>query len=364
MKVTLGAALICVLVVAALVIPGASAVAPVSLGRATPFAVLAGAGITNTGATTIVGDVGSHPTASMTGFDSVILTGENHGNDAVAGGAKDDFLAAYVAARDRTGGMPVGDLGGLTLVPGVYTDDNAPDSMALTGTLTLDGQNDPNAVFIFQSGSTLLLSANSIVVLVHGAQACNIFWQVTSSATLETGAHLEGTIMALASITLGTGASIHGAALATTGSVTMSSNQVLLDPCDSPATTTSSPTSSTSASTTSSPSQTTTSSPSQTTTSSPSQTTTSSPSQTTTSSPTQTTTSSPTQSETETQSPSLTTSDSQTPPPPPSGTTPPPGTTTSQGPTTEVPFFPSTIATVLAAVAAVGGALLVIRRRL
>lgn len=225
--------LLATLVPLALLAPAVNAADVVVMGSADTFAVLAGAGITNTGTTTIRGDVGSHPTASQTGFETVTVTGTNHHDDAVTAAAKADLLVAYNDARDRTGGTPVvgGELGGLTLGPGVYADDGAPDALTITGTLTLDGGGDPSSVFIFQSGSTLITATGSNVVLVNGAQSCNIFWQVTSSATLGSGSHLEGNVLALVSITVGTGATIDGSALAIDGAVTLAGNTIQDVPC-------------------------------------------------------------------------------------------------------------------------------------
>ncbi len=214
--------------------------ATVELAQADGFAILAGAGITNIGSTTVAGDVGSHPTPAQTGFgpgaDSVTLTppSANQFDGPATQSAKSALVTAYNDAQGRTGGIPVagGDLGGLILTPGVYTDSDAPDSLAITGTLTLNGLDDPNSVFIFQSGSTLVTASGSKVVLTRGAQACNIFWQATSSATLGTDSHLEGTILALTSITLDTGATIDGRALARNGAVTLHNNTIQRVPCD------------------------------------------------------------------------------------------------------------------------------------
>lgn len=241
------------------------------LGTAEAFAILAGAGITNTGSTTVVGDIGTHPTPAQTGFgpgaDSVTQTGTNHGDDAVTASAKVALVAAYDDAANRTPATPIpsGELGGLTLVPGVYADDNQPDSLAITGTLVLDGLNDTGSLFIFQSGSTLTLATGSNVMLINGAQECNVFWQVTSSATLNAASHLEGTILALTSISLLNGASIDGRALARNGAVTMDANTIRNVPCSTPPppptnSTPNSTTSSTSTSSTPAPSSNTTSS--------------------------------------------------------------------------------------------------------
>ncbi|MEK6976242.1 MAG: ice-binding family protein [Candidatus Thermoplasmatota archaeon] len=215
---------------------------PPDLGAAGSFAVLAGSGITNTGTTSITGDVGSHPTPAQTGFETVTLVGMNHHDDVTTQQAKVDLAAAYEDARDRTGSAPVGDLGGQTLVPGVYRDDDAPDSMAITGTVTLDGLGDPGSVFIFQSGSTLVTASASAVVLTNGTQACNVFWQITSSATLGTDSQFAGTILALTDITLDTGATVTGRILARNGAVTLDNNTIVHTSCLS-STTSSAPTS-------------------------------------------------------------------------------------------------------------------------
>ncbi|HSI20437.1 MAG TPA: ice-binding family protein [Verrucomicrobiae bacterium] len=206
----------------------------VDLGTAASFAVLAGSGITNTGPTTITGDIGTLPTPTITGLGSITLNGTNHAGDDTTFGAKADLTSAYADALLRTPTTiygPIFDLGGLTLGAGVYND---PTSFGLTGTLTLDAMGDPNAVWIFQAGSTLITAANSAVVLTGGAQASNIFWQVGSSATLGTGTDFAGTILALQSITLTTGATIEGRALALNAAVTMDTNTITVVPVPEP----------------------------------------------------------------------------------------------------------------------------------
>ncbi|MGI5212303.1 ice-binding family protein [Plantactinospora sp. CA-290183] len=159
-------------------------------------------------------DLGVHPGSTATGFPPGVVLGEIHLADAVALQAKNDLTTAYNDAAGRTPftNLPA-ELGGLTLTEGVYRIGAA----QLTGTLTLDAQNNPAAVFIFQIASTLTTASNSSVVLVNGASACNVYWQVGSSATLGTGTDFVGNILAQTSITLNTGADLQGRALAQTG---------------------------------------------------------------------------------------------------------------------------------------------------
>lgn len=202
----------------------------VNLFTADGFAVLSGAGITNTGATTITGDVGTHPTTTETGFGSVTITGTNHTGDAVTQGAKTDLVKAYDNAAGQGPTTPVvADLGGQTLSPGVY---NSGSSIGLTGTLTLDAAGDKNAVFIFQAGSTLTTAPSSRVSLINGAQECNVFWQIGSSATLDTSTSFVGNIMALTTITLNSGATVVGRVLARNGAVTLDTNTITKATCE------------------------------------------------------------------------------------------------------------------------------------
>ena len=225
-------------VVALLLLPGLRAdAAPstVGLGTATSFAVLAGAGITNTGPTSITGDTGTFPTTSETGFGSVTQIGTDHAGDTVTQQAKTDLVTAYnsaAAASPTTTG--VGDLVGLTLTTGVYRG----GALSNSGALTLDAQGNPDAVFIFQASSTLITSPASVVNLVNGAQACNVFWQVGSSATLGTTSTMVGTVMALTSISATTGATIQGRLLARDGAVTLDTNTITNTACAAPTATT------------------------------------------------------------------------------------------------------------------------------
>ncbi len=192
----------------------------VGLGTAAPFAVLAGTpAITNTGPSTITGNVGIAPALAVTGFPPGNVVGATHMGDAIAIKAQSDLTTAYTDAAGRSVTATHGTLGGLTLIGGVYTAGGA--TLDLTGTLTLDGQNDPNSVWIFQATSDLVTASSSTVNLVNGASACNVFWQVTSSATLGSGSTFVGTIMALTSITMASGVSLDGRALARNGEVTL-----------------------------------------------------------------------------------------------------------------------------------------------
>src|SRR5487761_469108 len=165
--------------------PAVAATAPVGLGTAASFAVLAGTTVTNTGPSIISGDLGVSPGTAVTGFPPGIVTGGTiHEADGVAGGAQSDLTTAYNDAAGRSGTAVPAFIGaGQTLAPGVY---KASSSLDVGGSLTLDAGGDPNAVFIFQAPSTLVTDSASNVILTNGAQACNVFWQVGSSATLGT----------------------------------------------------------------------------------------------------------------------------------------------------------------------------------
>jgi serine protease AprX len=199
------------------------------LGTAESFAILAGTTVTNTGPSTINGNLGLSPGTAVTGFGPGRVTGTAYAADAIALKAQSDLTTAYDDAAARTPAVPApADLGGLTLTPGVYR--NA-SSLGLTGALTLDAQGDPNAVFVLQAGSTLTTGSASQVRLVNGAQACNVFWKVGSSATLGTGTVLAGNILALTSISINDGVTLQGRALARNGAVTLINDAITAAHC-------------------------------------------------------------------------------------------------------------------------------------
>lgn len=206
-----------------------AAQSPVGLGTADSFAILAGQAVTNTGPSTINGDLGVSPGTAVTGFPPGTVNGTLHSADAVAGKAQDDLTIAYNDAAGRTPPALVpADLGGETLTAGVYRNGTA---IALTGSLTLDAQGDPNAVFIFQAGSTLITASGSHVNLINGAQACNVFWQIGSSATLGTSSTFSGNILALTSISVNNSVTVHGRVLARNGAVTLNNDTITAAKC-------------------------------------------------------------------------------------------------------------------------------------
>lgn len=216
--------------------------APVGLGTASSFAVLGGQSVTNTGPSVISGDIGVSPGTSITGFPPGVQTsGAIYANTAEAASAQADLTTAYNDAAGRTPATAAdADFAGETLVPGLY----GGPTLGNTGQMTLDAQGDPSAVWIFQAESTLITASGSSILLVNGADPCNVYWQIGSSATLGTNSTFVGTLMALTSITAQTGATIEGRLLARNGSTTLDSNTITSTVCAQPlppTTTTSSP---------------------------------------------------------------------------------------------------------------------------
>ena len=202
----------------------AMAVAP-SLGAADSFAVLGSSTVTNTGPTIVNGDLGLSPGAAVVGFPPGIVNGTIQAANAASLAAQNSITTAYNALAGQACDLDLSgtDLGGLTLTPGAYCFST---SAQLTGTLTLDGQGNAGAVWVFQIGSTLTTASNSRVQFINSGRNCGAFWQVGSSATLGTTTAFAGNILALASITLNTGATSDGALFARTGAVTLDSNVV------------------------------------------------------------------------------------------------------------------------------------------
>ena len=224
---------LCTLVVAAvlmLLVPLAAqaAVPRIALGSAKPFAVLAGQGVTNTGPSVISGGLGTAPARAMTGFPPGMIHGPVHRADAVARKAQAALTAAYTDAAGRSGTAVLPQLGGTSLTPGVYNG----GALNITGTLTLNGP----GVYIFTASSSLITATSSKVRLTNGADPCNVFWQVTSSATLN-GPRFVGTVMALTSIKVGNGVNVDGRLLARNGDVTLINDKVNSSGCGGNATT-------------------------------------------------------------------------------------------------------------------------------
>jgi hypothetical protein len=209
------------------VVTASRSIAP-DLGTAQTFAVFGAVAVTSTDLSVVTGDIGG---AAVTGFPpGVVNSGVIHVADAASDQAELDTNAAYLALQGLTCDTILSgqDLGGLTLTPGVYCYGS---SAQLTGTLTLDAQGDPGAVFVIQAGSTLITAANAAVDMVNGGDPCNVYWQVGSSATIGADASFVGNIVALTSITLSAGATLVGRALASSASVTMSINSVSAASC-------------------------------------------------------------------------------------------------------------------------------------
>ncbi|SDY37252.1 Protein of unknown function [Modestobacter sp. DSM 44400] len=214
----------------------ASAATTIPLGDAAAFGVLASTAITNSGTSTVAGDIGAS-TGALTGTgpsgaNSIVLTqgGVDRGNDTSGGQA--GLTAAYTAAGSQGNGTVVGPanlaLQTQPLLPGIYSSGS---DLALTGPLTLDGAGSYDSVFIFRATAGLTTASASSVVLSNGAQACNVFWQVGSSATLGAGSLFSGTILANTSISLDAGVTVDGRLLASTGAVTLISDVITRSAC-------------------------------------------------------------------------------------------------------------------------------------
>jgi Ice-binding-like len=206
---------------------GACAQAPVVLGAAVDFVVLAGSTVTNTGLSIVNGDLGVSPGSAVTGFGPGVLIGTQHAADTAAALAEAALTIAYNDAAGRVL-CPIGvsgNLGGQTLTPGLYKSTGSLEISS--GDLVLDARGNPNAVFIFQMASTFVTTSGRQVILSGMAKAANIFWQVGTSATLGSTSVIHGTILADQSIMLMTGASLNGRALARIAAVTLDTNAIV-----------------------------------------------------------------------------------------------------------------------------------------
>ena len=224
---------------------GAAIVETVPLGTAAGFSVLAGTTVTNTGLTTLQRSLGLSPGSSVTGFPPGEVTppATQQIANAVAVQAQSDLTTAYNNAEGRpTSSLTGAELGGQTLQGGVYraTADHAP--LLLTGTVTLDGAGDSGSVFIFQTDTTLTTSSGAVVRLINGASACNVFWQIGSSATIGSTSTFVGTLLALTSITVQSAVTVNGRMLARNGAVTLANDTFTGPDCTPAPTTTSSST--------------------------------------------------------------------------------------------------------------------------
>jgi hypothetical protein len=236
-KMKAGLGLVSILSLTALAVPTSAlaiGTAP-SLGTADPFGVLAHSSVTNTGPSTVGGNLGLYPGTSITGFPPGNVLGTVHQTDAVAQGAQNDTTTAYNQAAGEAPDvvLPSADLTGLTLTPGVYRKASAV-MLDTNGTLTLNGQGNPDSVFIFQVGSTLTTGTNSKISYINGAQPCNVFWQVGSSATLGTSSLFVGTILASQSISVSDTVTVHGRLLASNGAVTLFDDTITPSDCATP----------------------------------------------------------------------------------------------------------------------------------
>jgi hypothetical protein len=212
-------------------IPAAAQAAPVDLATVSPFVVLGGQAVTNTGPSVLNGDLGVAPGTALTGFGlPAVVNGATHNNDGVANQAKADLTTAYNVAAGQavTANLSGTDLGNRTLTAGAY---RYSSSAQLTGPLTLNAEGNPNAQFVFMIGSTLTTASASSVVLINGASACNVYWQVGSSATLGTTTAFQGNLMALTSISLNNGATVIGRMLARNGQVSLINNVLTSSGC-------------------------------------------------------------------------------------------------------------------------------------
>ena len=233
-----GAALVALIMTTAVLLTtgttaNAAIVPTVPLGTSANYAVLGASTVTNTGGSTLDGSLGLWPGTSITGFPpgKVLPPGTTDTTNAAAMQAQLALTVAYVSAAGRSiDASTTADLANLKLGAGVYAGPSK-SALSLTGPLVLDGAGDPRSVFIFQTNSSLITGSGSTVTLINGAQECNVFWQVGSSATLGTGSVFVGNILALTSITVNNSVTVHGRALARNGAVTLDNDTFTKPTC-------------------------------------------------------------------------------------------------------------------------------------
>ncbi|AZI58340.1 DUF3494 domain-containing protein [Nakamurella antarctica] len=205
-----------------------AAESPVALGVLSSYSVIGGSAVTNTGSSVVGGGIGVSPGTDHSGMDQAVIGGAMHFTDTEASQAQLALVGAYDDAAGRIRTPVASELGGQTFLSGVY----GGPTLGITGTVTLDAQQNPDAVWIFQTDSTLITATASSVSLINGAQACHVFWQVQSSATLGTGSTFVGNVLALTSITATTQATIQGRLLARNGAVTLDTNTITGAECN------------------------------------------------------------------------------------------------------------------------------------
>ncbi|MBK6902812.1 MAG: DUF3494 domain-containing protein [Saprospirales bacterium] len=198
---------------------------PPDLGDATNFALFtSGGAFINDGATVVTGDIGTH-VGAFSGFPPGIVIGAVHLADVVTAAAEPDVESAYMYLDNIAGGSVIGTTlgGGQLLTPDVYILGAA---STLDGALTLDGQGNPDAIFIFQIDGALSTTVNSTVTLINSASLCNVYWQVNGAVDLGENSVFRGTILAAGAISLLEGADLYGRGLTTAGQIDLHNNIV------------------------------------------------------------------------------------------------------------------------------------------
>lgn len=206
-----------------------AAVVTISLGKASSYALIAGGGIINNGQSKINGELGISPLISFIDNGLLAVKGDYHFGDPGVIAAQADVTAAYNIAVSETPTVTVPvELGGQTLLPGIYTNVSG---FTINGTLNLDAQNNPNALFIIKSPVALTTGASSKINLLNGAQACNIFWQVATTSSLGAASDFKGNLLGKGAFTSAAGTSVQGRVLIGTGSITLNSTEITRPEC-------------------------------------------------------------------------------------------------------------------------------------